>query len=94
MTTEAITPLRQRMIEDGDGFRPPLMRGKNMLALSDDEMTAIADAANPIPYARRAAFLEEVGARLGALPERGPGATHRVIREAQHKFLAGWLEPR
>jgi hypothetical protein len=49
-------------------------------------------AANPIPYRRRAAFLEEVGLALAALPERGPGVTHQVIRETQHKFLSGWLE--
>jgi hypothetical protein len=34
------------------------------LALSDDQLTAIMQAAAPLPFDRRAAFLEEIAAQL------------------------------
>jgi hypothetical protein len=53
------------------------------LALSDDQLTAIMQAAAPLPFNRRAAFLEEIAAQLRGR-EIGDGLVHRVIAQVQH----------
>jgi hypothetical protein len=50
------------------------------LALDDDEMQAVLDAAKPLPPDRRAAFLADVAEALATAGEVGPGSLHRVIR--------------
>ena len=50
-----------------------------MLKLSDVEMTAILDAAAPLPVERRDGFLQAVAASLQSYGEIGPGAIHRVF---------------
>jgi hypothetical protein len=52
------------------------------LALSDDQLTAIMQAAAPLPFHRRAAFLEEIAAQLRGR-EIGDGLVHRVIAQVQ-----------
>jgi hypothetical protein len=52
------------------------------LALSDDQLTAIMQAAAPLPFNRRAAFLEEIAAQLRGR-EIGDGLVHRVIAQVQ-----------
>ena len=51
------------------------------LALSDDQLTAIRAAA-PLPFNRRAAFLEEIAAQLRGR-EIDDGLVHRVIAQVQ-----------
>jgi len=58
-----------------------------MLKLSDVEMTAIVDAAAPLPVERRDGFLQAVAASLQSYGEIGPGAIHRVCAEAQRAFF-------
>jgi hypothetical protein len=58
-----------------------------MLKLSDVEMTAILDAAAPLPVERRDGFLQAVAASLQSYGEIGPGAIHRVCAEAQRAFF-------
>jgi len=56
-----------------------------MIALSDDEMSAVLDAARPLPPKLRAEFLEAVAAELEH--QHGPGAIYRACRELQKKFF-------
>jgi hypothetical protein len=51
--------------------------------LTDDELSAVFTAAQPIPVARRDAFLQDVAAHLRHCREIGPGHVHRAIEQAQ-----------
>jgi hypothetical protein len=68
------------------------------IALSDDELDAIMNAAKPLQPANRDRFLRAVAEAITALPEVGPGSVHRAIAELQrHYFVAPDLrvdEPR
>jgi hypothetical protein len=55
--------------------------------LSPDEAAAIAVAALPLPRDQRDAFTAAAAAALAVVPERGPGVTHRIIREAQRQYI-------
>jgi hypothetical protein len=58
------------------------------LSLSDDELDAVMNLAQPLPPQNRNAFLEAIAAELQARgAEAGPGAVHRVARELQPRFL-------
>jgi hypothetical protein len=50
--------------------------------LTDSELDAVMAAAQPIPVARRAAFLQDVAKMLSGV-EVGPGSVHRAIAQAQ-----------
>jgi hypothetical protein len=50
--------------------------------LTDDELSAVFTAAQPIPVARRDQFLQDVAKMLRGV-EVGPGSVHRAIAEAQ-----------
>jgi hypothetical protein len=49
------------------------------IALSDDELTAIMDAARPLAPCDRDRFLRAVAQAIVDLPERGPGSVYRAI---------------
>jgi hypothetical protein len=55
---------------------------------SDDELSAVMSAAQPIAVERRDAFLQQVASALAGCSEIGPGLMHRVIAEAQRSFLS------
>jgi hypothetical protein len=63
------------------------------LALTDEQLSAIMAAAEPLAPADRSAFLEDVAAALAALPVVGDGAVNRVVREAQSKYFRPELDP-
>jgi hypothetical protein len=57
------------------------------LKLSDDEMTALYRAAQPIAQDRHDEFLQAVADALGAEREIGPGVVFRVLRDTQRGFF-------
>jgi hypothetical protein len=60
--------------------------------LTDEELTAVFAAAQPIPVSRRDAFLRDVAAALKHYPEIGPGVVYRVVSETQRQFFDPPLE--
>ena len=58
-----------------------------MIALTDDELSAVMDAARPIPPASRDAFLHALAAELAQHPVIGEGLIHRVARDVQRKYF-------
>jgi hypothetical protein len=60
------------------------------LALTDDQLTAIYQAAGPIPPDLRGAFLESVASKLAGEAVVGDGSVARACREAQREF---WKAP-
>jgi hypothetical protein len=56
------------------------------LALSDQQLTTIMDAAKPLPPRQRAAFLETVAVALCGQPI-GDGTVHRVVAQVQRQFF-------
>lgn len=57
------------------------------LRLSDDELTAVFQAARPLHVRDRDGFLQAVADALASCGEIGPGAVNRAVREAQRKFF-------
>jgi hypothetical protein len=57
------------------------------LALSDDEMAVIMDAARPLRPQDRDAFLIDVTARLALHSQLGPGLVARICREQQRRHF-------
>jgi hypothetical protein len=57
------------------------------LALSDEELSHVMTACQPLAPNMRSAFLAEVASALSACPEIGPGSVHRAVRAAQRKFF-------
>jgi hypothetical protein len=53
------------------------------IKLSDDELSAVMQAARPIAVNRRDAFLQQVATALQTCGEVGPGVVYRVIAEVQ-----------
>jgi hypothetical protein len=49
------------------------------IALSDDELTAIMNAARPLAPRDRDRFLKQIAQAIVDLPERGPGSVYRAI---------------
>jgi hypothetical protein len=49
------------------------------IALSDDELQAVMDAARPLQPRDRDRFLKAVAQAIAELPEVGPGSVHRAI---------------
>jgi hypothetical protein len=58
-----------------------------IISLTDDELTAVMRAAQPIAVDRRDEFLQRVASSLRDCVEIGPGSVHRAIAEAQQKFF-------
>ena len=57
------------------------------LKLSDDELSQIMLACQPLEPSRRAGFLQAVAASLQSCGEIGPGSVHRAIVAAQREFF-------
>jgi len=57
------------------------------LNISDDELAAIMNAAQPLPLESRDGFLQAVAARLGQCTDVGPGLVHRVCADEQKRFF-------
>jgi hypothetical protein len=57
------------------------------IKLSDDELSAVMSAAQPLPVDLRDPFLHAVASALQGR-EVGPGSVHRVCRELQREFFA------
>ena len=57
------------------------------LSLSDEELSLLRTLAEPVAYGRRREFLQEVAAELANCPQPGPGATHRVARDVQRRYV-------
>ena len=58
-----------------------------ILALSDDELSAITNAARPLPRKVRGEFFQAVAAELERQEQRGPGVVYRACRELQKKYF-------
>ena len=50
------------------------------VCLSDDELSAVMNAARPLAPRDRDRFLQAVAQAIAALPVRGPGSVHRAIQ--------------
>ena len=59
-----------------------------MNSLSDDEMSAVMEAARPIPARDRDQFLRDVAAELKKHLEIGPGVVGRTVARLQRQHLA------
>jgi hypothetical protein len=57
------------------------------IRLTDNELTAIFQAARPLRPHDRDAFLQAVADQLSTCPEIGPGAVARVCKLAQRAFF-------
>ena len=57
------------------------------LSLSDDQLTAVLDAAAPLPVEVRDAFLHELATLLRSCDELGDGAVHRACRALQSRYF-------
>jgi hypothetical protein len=60
-----------------------------VLALDDSELTALLDAARPIPRHARDRFLQDVASELAKYPETGVGVVSRVASRLQKQYLHG-----
>jgi len=59
-----------------------------MLKLSDEELTQVFRAAQPLPPGDRDQFLQNVASKLAGVTI-GPGAVYKVCCEVQRELLAG-----
>ena len=57
------------------------------LALTDDQLSAVYAAAQPLEVADRDPFLQAVAAALSNHTDPGDGDVHRACREAQRRFF-------
>ncbi len=57
-----------------------------MLKLTDEQMSALLNAAKPLMPDDRPAFLEAVARELQNQPTIGDGVVHRAIVETQKRF--------
>jgi hypothetical protein len=65
----------------------PALRGPvQPLALTDDQMSAVMRAGQPLAASDRGAFLEAMPQALASLPGIGDGSVHRVIAQTQRQF--------
>ena len=55
------------------------------IALNDEELAVVMEAARPLQPAHRSSFLEAVARELASLPaeQRGVGSVARVVRQLQ-----------
>jgi hypothetical protein len=53
------------------------------IALSDEQLSAVFDAARPLPRASREAFLLDLATALQGQENLGDGTVFRLIREVQ-----------
>jgi hypothetical protein len=70
----------------------PLRARRPCGALTDQQLSAVYAAAQPLDVAGRAAFLQAVAVALSNRPDPGDGDVHRAAREAQRRFFAPPLD--
>jgi hypothetical protein len=58
-----------------------------MLSLTDEEMSMLRELSEPIAFGRRREFLQAVAAELANGSQTGPGATYRVARDVQRRYV-------
>jgi hypothetical protein len=70
------------------------------IALSDDELQAVMDAARPLQPRDRDRFLRAVAHAIAELPVVGPGSVHRAIATVWRGYfnapdlrIRSWGEP-
>jgi hypothetical protein len=66
---------------------PPRIRRMPPIALTDAQLTAVFDAAKPLPRASRDAFLLDLAAALQGISDPGDGDVSRAIRTVQRKHF-------
>ncbi len=59
-----------------------------MVRLTDDELSAVMAACQPLPPDARDGFLRAVASSLQSCGEVGPGAVHRAIVAAQREHFS------
>jgi hypothetical protein len=59
----------------------------NPVRLTDDELSAVMLACQPLAPEARDGFLQAVAASLQTCGEVGPGSVHRVCAETQRQFF-------
>ena len=57
------------------------------LSLSDEGLSLLRSLAEPVAYGRRREFLLSVAAALERCPQPGPGATYRIPRNVQRRYV-------
>jgi hypothetical protein len=57
------------------------------IALTDAQLSAVFDAARPLPRASRDAFLLDLAAALAGIVDPGDGDVARAIRAVQRKYF-------
>jgi hypothetical protein len=57
------------------------------LSLSDEELSFLRSLAEPVAYGQRREFLQAVAGELANCPQPGPGATYRIARDVQRRFI-------
>jgi hypothetical protein len=57
------------------------------LSLSDEELSLLRSLAEPVACGQRREFLQAVATALAACPQPGPGATYRIARDVQRRFV-------
>jgi hypothetical protein len=63
------------------------MQTPPIVALTEQQMTAIWAAARPLPPHARGAFLEDVANEISRHPTLGDGSLHRLIMQIQKKHF-------
>ena len=58
-----------------------------MLSLTDDQLSTVFNAAEPLLPADRSRFLEDVATAHAAIPELGDGSIARTCREIQRRYF-------
>ena len=59
----------------------------NPVRLTDDELSAVMLACQPLAPEARDGFLQAVAACLQTCGEVGPGSVHRVVAQVQREFF-------
>lgn len=65
------------------------------LSLSDEELSLLRSLAEPVAYGQRREFLRQVAIAMATCPQPGPGATDRIARGVQRRFVltrAAWAQ--
>ena len=60
-----------------------------MLALTDDELNLIRQAAEPLDHRQRGQYLRQIAEELARYPAIGPAVVMRVAKLVQYRFLKG-----
>jgi hypothetical protein len=79
-----LQPSRRHRAEAPARSRSPM---PTPLHLTDEELRQLLELAEPVAYGQRREFLRAVAGELAACPQPGPGATYRIARDVQRRFV-------